>query len=146
MARPTKLTIQMQEKIVQAIRAGNYAEIACRAAGISPSTYYRWIERGEQERDGISGEFTEAVRLAEAESEVHAVALLRRAMPDDWRAALAYLERRHPGRWRQHKTSELTGPNGGPIQTEHPVDLSQLSDEELKLLQDIYARASSDNA
>jgi transposase len=142
-ARPTKLTAQLEEKVVQAIRAGNYAEIACRAAGIAPSTFYRWLERGERETDGIHNHFTQAVRLAEAEAEVHAVALVRRAMSDDWRAALAYLERRHPARWRRHSSTELTGPNGGPIRSEQRLDLSGLSDEELTLLQQLYARAAA---
>jgi transposase len=142
-ARPTKLTAQLQEKVVQAIRAGNYAEIACRAAGISPSSYYRWMERGEQDPGTIYAGFAEAVRLAEAESEVHAVALVRRAMSDDWRAALAYLERRHPARWRRHSSTELTGRNGGPVRSEQRLDLSGLTDEDLTLVQQIYERAAT---
>src|SRR3954452_12107974 len=106
MARPTKLTADVHSRIMQAIRAGNYAEAACRAAGIAPSTFYRWLERGEREQEGIYREFHDELRRAEAEAEVHAVAVLRRAMPDDWRAALAYLERRHPARWRRTETRE----------------------------------------
>jgi transposase len=144
MARPTKLTEAVQDKIVQAIRAGNYAEAAGRVAGISPSTYYRWLERGEREEQGPYRDFHDAVRKAEAEAEVHAVAILRRAMPEDWRAALAYLERRHPQRWRRHEARELTGKDGGPIRTEHAptLDLTTLSEEELQLLEEFHARAS----
>jgi len=141
MARPTKLTPAVSERIVQALRAGNYAEPACRSAGISASTYYRWLERGETEADGIYHEFSEAIRQAEADAEVHAVALLRRAMPNDWRAALAYLERRHPSRWRRHTSTELTGPDGGPIRTQ-AVDLSSLTDADLAELKRILKRAS----
>ena len=147
MARPTKLTEPVRERVVTAIRAGNYAESAARAAGIAPSTYYRWIERGEREREGIHRDFLEAVRLAEAEAEVHAVALIRRAMAEDWRAALAYLERRYPGRWRRHTSTELTGPDGGPIRTHEvkQLDLSRLSDEELTQLERLHARASDND-
>src|SRR5262245_23417826 len=106
MARPTKLTPELREQIVQALRAGNYAEAACQAAGISASTYYRWMARGEQE-PGVYREFRVAVLQAEAVAEVHAVAIVRRAMGEDWRAALAYLERRHPNRWRRRQTTEL---------------------------------------
>src|SRR4051812_18697193 len=131
MARPTKLTAAVRERIVQALRAGNYAEAACRAAGIAPSTYYRWLERGQQDESGLHRDFFEEVRRAEAEAEVHAVAVLRRAMPEDWRAALAYLERRHPGRWRRRQTTELTGPDGGPIRADagRAPDLRKLSEE-----------------
>jgi len=83
MARPTKLTPEVRERISKAIRAGNYFEAAARAAGISPSTFYRWLERGQQESEGIYCQFREQIKRAEADSEVHAVALIRKAMPGD---------------------------------------------------------------
>ena len=142
MGRPTKLTPDVQERIVQALRAGNYADAAVRSAGIATSTFYRWLERGEDETTGIYREFRDAVRLAEAEAEVHAVAVIRRAMPDDWRAAMTYLERRHPDRWRRRQTTEVTGVDGGPAGTGAPqIDLTTLSEEDLKALEEIYARA-----
>jgi transposase len=138
MARPTKLTDAVTERIVQAIRAGNYPEPAARAAGISASTYYRWIARGQQERSGVFRDFAEAVARAEGESEVHAVAVIRRAMTEDWRAALAYVERRHPERWRRQQTTELvTRPAD-----EQTLDLARLSDEDLKLLEELSRRAA----
>jgi len=145
MARPTKLTSELQDRILKAVRAGNYAEAAARSCGIGVSTYYRWLQRGTLEPTGIYAEFTEAIRRAEAEAEVHAVVILRRAMGQDWRAALAYLERRHPGRWRRHTSTELTGRDGGPIQTEQTptIDLRRLSDRELRLLEEITERAAS---
>lgn len=141
MARPTKLSDEVRDRIVQALRAGNYAEAACQSAGISPSTFYRWMERGERD-EGIYRAFREAVKRAEADAEVHAVAVLRKAMGGDWRAAVAYLERRHPTRWRRGETRELTGAAGGPIQTAHSLDLSRLSDEDLKLLEGMHDRAA----
>jgi len=142
-ARPSKLTAETAERIVQAIRAGNYAEAAVRAAGIAPSTFYRWMDRGAAEEDGPHRDFHEAVRRAEAEAEVHAVATVRRAMGDDWRAAMAYLERRHPSRWRKHTSTELTGKDGGPIRAEHAptLDLTRLTDQELRLLKELSDRA-----
>ena len=113
MARPTKLTAECGERIEKAVRAGNYLDSAARSAGVHPSTLYRWLERGEREEGGIYHDFAAAVRRAEAEAEVHAVAVLRKAMADDWRASLVYLERRHPEGWRRRETRELTG--GGPI-------------------------------
>jgi hypothetical protein len=65
-------------------------------------------------------------------------------MAEDWRAALAYLERRHPGRWRRQQTTELVGRDGGPIRAHHTtgIDLSRLSDEELALLEELAGRAA----
>lgn len=144
MARPSKLTAEVQGRIVAAIRAGNYAEAAAQSAGISASTLYRWLARGELEASGPFRQFREAVVLAEAEAEVHAVAVIRRAMPDDWRAALAYLERRHPGRWRQRQTTELVGRDGGPIRTQHAggLELSRLTDAQLATLEELIAHAA----
>ena len=98
MARPTKLTPERRDRIVKAMGAGNYLEAAARSAGVHPSTVYRWLERAEREPDGLYRDFAEEVRRAEADAEVHAVAIVRRAMAEDWKAALAYLERRHPNR------------------------------------------------
>ena len=144
MARPTKLTPQVHERIVRAVRAGNYAEQSARAAGIAASTYYRWLEQGKQAKHGIQRELYEAVKRAEAEAEVHAVAVLRKQMPDDWRAALAYLERRHPQRWRRHQSTELTAKDGAPLTPERPatLDLTKLSDDELAFLEELQRRAA----
>ena len=110
--RKTKLAPERQDKIVQAIRAGNYANVAAAYAGIGESTFYEWIQRGEKAQSGLYSEFAEAVKRAEAEAEVHAVAIIRRAMPENWTAAMAYLERRNPNRWgrrvKEHKI-EVTG-------------------------------------
>jgi hypothetical protein len=149
MARPTKLTAAVRDRLVAAIRAGNYAEAACLSAGISTSTYYRWLERGQLEPAGIYRELCEAVRQAEGEAEVFAVALIRRAMNDgDWRAAITFLERRYPSRWRRRTSTELTGKDGGPIETTHStkLDLSGLSDEQLELLEQINRDATDSDA
>jgi hypothetical protein len=138
MARPTKLTADVSERIVQAMRAGNYPEPAARAAGISASTYYRWIARGQQEPTGVFHDFAEAVARADGEAEVHAIAVLRRAMTEDWRAALAFVERRHPERWRRQQTTELVARPAD----EQTLDLSRLSDEDLKLLEELSRRAA----
>jgi hypothetical protein len=135
MARPTKLSKQVREEICRAIRAGNYPAVAARAAGISESTFYRWMEQGRSEAKGPHRAFYDAVKEAEAESEVHAVAILRKEMKGDWRAAVALLERRHSERWRRRERHEHT------IEDERPVvDLSRLTDRELKSLEKISGR------
>jgi transposase len=115
MARPSKLTPEVHERIVAAVRAGNYAGPAARSAGISEATYYRWLKRGEEETSGRYRELYEAVRRAEAEAEVEVVARLRKAVPDDWRAGLAFLERRYTERWGRRQAHEHTGAGGAPL-------------------------------
>jgi hypothetical protein len=142
MARPIKLSEEVTGQIVTAIRAGNYAEAACQAAGISTSTYYRWMTRGAQEPGSPFARFRDAVLRAEGEAEVHAVAIIRRAMPDDWRAAVTYLERRHPQRWRHRQQTELVGADGAPLHATASLDLSRLSDTDLAALEELTRRAT----
>lgn len=129
--RDLKLTDDVVKRIVDAVRAGNYASVAAQAAGISESTFYRWLEQGQaQEQSGEAGafrEFRESITRAGAEAEVQAVALLRRAMAEDSRAIVLWLERRFPDRWRRRV--EHTGPEGGPIAAEIvTVDARERSD------------------
>lgn len=45
MGRPSKLTPEIEERILEVIRAGNYREAAAQAAGIAPETLSRWMGR-----------------------------------------------------------------------------------------------------
>ncbi len=119
MARPTKLTEARHKKIVADIRAGNFAQIAAVASGITEQTYYNWLNRGaadlasEDEAGSIYARFFEAVKRAEAEAEVKQL----RAMATDekWQRRAWWLERRFPKRWGQKQSLELSGPDGGPV-------------------------------
>lgn len=97
--RSSKLTPEVQKKIVSAIRAGNYAQVAAKYAGIGETTYYVWLQRGKEESRGKYKEFREAVKRAESEAEVRTVALIHRHMESSWQAAMTYLERKFPDRW-----------------------------------------------
>jgi hypothetical protein len=97
--RPCKLTPEVQEKICRAIRAGNYAYIAAEYAGVGKSTYHRWMQLGEQQESGPFREFRDAVKNAESEAEVRAVAIIQRHMETNWQAAMTFLERKFPKRW-----------------------------------------------
>ena len=143
MARPTKLTPELSLAFRQCLEDGNHRGTACGAVGLAESTLYRWLARGEQEQEGIYHDFRIGVEKAEALAEVRAVGTLQDAALEDWRAALAYLERRFPARWRTQQRMELTGADGGPIRSAHGLDLSKLSDAELELLERLRARAAS---
>ncbi len=124
--RTTKLTPEVQEKIVSAIRAGNYANVAAEYAGIGERTFYRWLQQGSEEEQGIYGQFRQAVKTAERESEVRAVAIIQKHMDDNWQAAMTYLERKHPSRWgRRDRLKIEIDPR------EALADMLALSDEDL---------------
>jgi hypothetical protein len=116
--RPTDLTPETQGRIIEALRAGNYIDVACAYAGIGTSTYYRWMQRAlDPDAPDIYREFREAVQRARAEAEIRNVGLIQRAASDGtWQAAAWFLERSHPRKWGRHDRHEVTGPDGGPLE------------------------------
>jgi integrase len=50
MARPTKLTDSVADKIVLAVRGASTFNAAARFAGVGETTFYRWLSRGRAER------------------------------------------------------------------------------------------------
>lgn len=115
MGAKSKLTDEVREKVCKAIAGGNYAPVAAKAAGISESTFYSWLKQGEEAKSGKYLVFLESVKSAEAFAETSAVQVVQDAMPSDWKAAMTYLERRYPERWRRRETQEITGKDGSPL-------------------------------
>jgi hypothetical protein len=121
MARPTKLTPEVQERLLKALRAGNYLSTAARFAGIHPATLHRWLERGDpagtRPTDLPYRQFAEQVERAIAEAEVRDVTLISKAAETDWRAAAWRLARRYPKQWgdstrRQDGANEAASADG----------------------------------
>jgi hypothetical protein len=103
---PTKLTPDIQEKICNLLRVGNYVETAAACAGIGKAALYAWLRRGAREKKGLYYEFSYAVEKAQAEGEAHAVAAISKAMPTNWQAAAWRLERKFPARWGRAANQE----------------------------------------
>jgi hypothetical protein len=115
----TKLTPEVRDKIIEAIKIGNYQETAAAYAGISQSSFYAWLERGRNEPGSIYSEFLEAVEKAKAQSEVRDVTLIEKAATDgSWQAAAWKLERKFPQKWGRVTRTEITGAEGKPISVE----------------------------
>lgn len=132
--RPTKLTKEVEEKIIRAIRAGNYIETAAAFAGISKDTLYNWLKRGARESQRLEGspnakprkkeliylEFSDAVSRAMAEAEVRDVQNISIAGEQgDWRASAWRLERRHPERWGKKEKLEADHNHSGEVVDRH---------------------------
>lgn len=76
----TKLTAEVQETIVTAIRQGNYLETAAALAGIHRDTLYSWIRKGVTSPEGNRyRNFSDMLTRAMAESECIAVEAIRQA-------------------------------------------------------------------
>jgi len=118
MGRPTKLNADVQEKIVNLVRAGNYPEVAAQAASIPRSTFYDWMRWGDEGKKPYS-DFSDAIKEAQAAAESHAVTIIRKAALDgSWQAAAWFLERSKAERWRRKENVELTGKDGGPLKSQ----------------------------
>lgn len=101
--RPEKLTPELQQKIVDAIRMGAYIETAAAYAGINKSTLYDWMRRGARAKSGKYKEFSNAIEKALAESEMRDLAVIAKASRENWQAAAWRLERKFPDRWGRRK-------------------------------------------
>lgn len=142
--RPSKLTPERIDRLVGALVAGNYREVACQYAGITTTTFHRWMNLGaEDSENGVTTEYSqvyEAVVAAEAQAEVDAVVCIRTAFGTDWKAAQAFLERRHTQRWGRTNRVELTGAEGGPVQ----LAQAEIVTEAQRIVQEHYAERSDD--
>ena len=118
------------EQLTQGLKVGLYREEAAIGAGISVSTFYRWMKEGEAHHhaelaaaadnadnaDWEPPEHTrqrvvwEAVKEAEATAELGMVGLVRKAAFDGtWQAAAWWLERKMPQKWGRHDRVEHSG-------------------------------------
>lgn len=114
--------------VIEALRRGNYVNVAAKLAGISITSVYEWLAKGndlrETDPENPYAVFAAGMEKAEAEAEEDALKVIQEAAsgwvetrheetvdPDgltvkdvtitkrDWRAAATFLERRHSQRW-----------------------------------------------
>lgn len=94
--RKTKLTPEVHTQIVQYIGAGAYAHVAARAAGVSKSTYYHWLQLGEKASRGVYYQFRLDVQQAHFRARAGAEIEVRQKKPMEWL-------RIGPGRTQHHE-------------------------------------------
>lgn len=127
MARPTKLTPELQRQICEHLLQGNFVETVCDFVGIDKATFYGWLKRGERGRkpdiEGGYVAFFNAVKRAVALVEMQTMAELKSGGAN-WQAKAWWLERRHPDKWG----------NRGKQTIDHNINVSQLSDDELRAI------------
>lgn len=108
MSRKTKLTPEVQEKILRHLRIGAYVETAAAAAGISRDTFYDWLKKGAKGKAPYAT-FSGAVDQALAESEARDLATILAASKTQWTAAAWRLERRFPDRYGRFDRMKVEG-------------------------------------
>lgn len=141
--RPPKLTPELTQKIIEAMRAGCYLETAAAYAGVHVDTLRDWLRKGAAGKSKAHKEFSLALEKAEGDAELQSLATIREiggrgttikitktvTRPDksvevtveerplrEWTAAAWYLERRRPGRWGR-RVVELQGKDGAELKS-----------------------------
>lgn len=120
MAARSKFTVARCAGIVEALERGNTLTHAAALNGVARETVYAWLAKGEKATDPESTyrRFYEDVSRANALVADFAVGKIKAAMPDDWRAAMTFLERRFPDEYSKRERHEVSGPSGEPIKIE----------------------------
>lgn len=80
MGRKSKLTPEVQQKIVTTLLQGGTASMSYRLAGVSRDTYYGWLSRGKGQNQGIYWDFARAVEEAEAAAQMRAIRTVQLAI------------------------------------------------------------------
>ena len=141
------------KRLLEALRHGDFIDDACAYSGISEDTFYRWqregaelhrrLDRGEtltEEEEQIR-KMSETIKEAELLGQHAALAVIQRAANSGtWQAAAWFLERRNK-KWSNR--TELTGPNGAPINVVNSRE--ELTERMLELLNDMEIGQESDN-
>jgi len=111
MARPTKLSDDVEKTICDAIEAGATYAAAAEAAGIAVSTFNDWLK---DDRPRFV-QFSEAIRRANARFMTEGLKRIKEAGRKDWRAIAWSLERRLPEHFAQKSNVDVT--SGGEALT-----------------------------
>lgn len=131
-------------EILAKIEAGDSENAACQAVGMNRMTF-----RSRALKLGAASKYAEslgALAHAQAEKLEQAIEDMRAGVIDAQMARVEIDARKWfaskflPKRYGDKQTTELTGPDGGPIQSATTLDMSGLSDEQLKVLASIQAK------
>jgi hypothetical protein len=127
MAQGRAVTDEAIEKLLGALRVGMTRRAAAGVAGFSKTTLYRMLDNDPD------GTLVTAMEKAEAQAEATYSTIVANAAadPKNWTAAAWWLERRHPQDYAKRDKVEMSGPDGGPIESR---DVTALPDHERQAL------------
>lgn len=132
----SKLTRELLQRVVAAIRVGNRIDVAAKANGVHPDTLMLWMRKGREATRGLYHDLAVGVDRAVAESEMRDLGVVDAASAEQWQAAAWKLERRYPehyGRRMRHE-GQVDVRHEHVIRADAPVEkLEQLRDLLLEL-------------
>lgn len=107
------------------LAAGMSRQDTWEIVGITESTFYEWMKRPE---------FSEAVKKGEFACKQRNIVRIQNASKKSWVAAAWWLERKFPEEFAQRVKQETTVRGGLAVRMSKKLDLSRLSDGDLKAL------------
>jgi len=94
--RREKFNEERQKRIIDAIKIGATYEIAAEQAGVSRSTLYNWLTKGEKQTKGAYRTFLDTFKKAESTAAITCLQVINEeAIKGNWKCAAYLLERRH---------------------------------------------------
>lgn len=102
------ITPDIEDRLYELIKAGNYPSVACQAVGISSAVYGAWLRRGEfRDREGKPTpeqiRFAQRMREAEALAETEMVGKIIQQADKNPDIGLKFLARRFKNRWGESR-------------------------------------------
>jgi len=115
--RPILTNPEIYEAIIRALEIGGTLRDAAESNGVAERALMQWLSRGradeDEEVDSIYVQFLHDATRAQSAARMTAVAVVRRAMAEDWKAALEFLKRRDRYAWSDRL--ELAGDPQAPV-------------------------------
>ena len=107
MGRNCKLTPELTEEICKLIEKGADKKTAAHCAGIGETTFYAWMDKGKQQKNGKYQEFRESIKKAESIlKKKHEIKIIE---SKSWTSSAWWLERRYPNEYKKIDHIEHTG-------------------------------------
>jgi hypothetical protein len=119
--RPSKLTKQRQENIAAMIEDGHSIGAAARSTGITVQTFFNWMERGEQQDEGVYGDFFDRITRARGVGEsryLDAIVDIAKET-NDTATLMTLLKSRYPNSWGD---AERADQDAGGVQVVLPAE------------------------
>jgi len=98
--RQTKLTPELQEGFLLAVKESGYYSTACQCLGIGKRTFCDWMTWGKDpKKPAIYRNFRIAIKRQVAENLREAIKAIQKEGETNWTAKAWYAERRHSEKW-----------------------------------------------
>lgn len=135
--RPTAYTKEAGDKVIAAAEFGLAMRICADDAGVPRKLAQSWLESGEAD-DTVGGPNPDLVDFARRFRQAHAMFVKRSHMAimrsDDHKAKIRLMETVYRETYAPLQKVEVTGKDGGAIETRAEVDYSKMTTGELRKL------------